>query len=188
MHIYITRHGESEYNVEDRIGGNPPLTRKGEDYAESLKTYFDTLTVNTVYCSTKLRTMQTMFPLLDRKLDVRMRPDLEEIDAGVCEGMTYSEMSKVYPEEYDARKKDKLGYRYKNGESYHDIIARVEIVTSEIQKEDVDVLVVCHRAIARGMLVQLGVIAEEEAPCFDVPLNTVIVVDTNNKTVKKIGI
>ena len=38
--IYLSRHGESEYNVEDRLGGNPPLTSRGRQYAHALGYYF----------------------------------------------------------------------------------------------------------------------------------------------------
>ena len=38
--LYLSRHGESEYNVEDRIGGNPPLTSRGRQYAHALGYYF----------------------------------------------------------------------------------------------------------------------------------------------------
>ena len=31
--IYLSRHGQSEYNVLGKIGGNPPLSKAGEDYA-----------------------------------------------------------------------------------------------------------------------------------------------------------
>ena len=186
MLIYITRHGESEYNVQDRIGGNPALTDNGLDYAQSLKKAIEGIDIATIYCSTKSRTIQTMLPLLSKKTDVKMRPDLEEINAGVCEGITYAEMALKYPEEYEKRKKDKLGYRYENGESYTDVIARVEGVVHEIIQEEKDTLVICHRAIARGMFVQLGVVSAEDAPRFDVPLNTLIMVDTNTKSVKKI--
>ncbi len=36
---------------------------------------------------------------------------LDEIDAGACDGMTYEQIAKEMPEEYAARKKDKLRYR-----------------------------------------------------------------------------
>ena len=188
MLIYITRHGESEYNVEDRIGGNPSLTSKGNTYAHSLKDTVEALKINTIYCSTKLRTTQTMLPLLTRELDVKMRPDLEEINAGICEGITYKEMSNRFPDEYAKRKKDKLGYRYQDGESYHDVITRVGDVVQEILREKNDTLVICHRAITRAILVQLGVISEEEAPRFDVPLDTILVVQPNTKNIKKIEV
>ncbi|KAJ3291588.1 hypothetical protein HK104_005958 [Borealophlyctis nickersoniae] len=34
--IWLTRHGESVYNLEGRIGGDPPLTASGREYARAL--------------------------------------------------------------------------------------------------------------------------------------------------------
>lgn len=34
--IYISRHGESMYNLENRIGGNPSLSPQGMKYAKAL--------------------------------------------------------------------------------------------------------------------------------------------------------
>ena len=34
--IWLTRHGQSQYNLEDRIGGDPPLTERGQRYARAL--------------------------------------------------------------------------------------------------------------------------------------------------------
>lgn len=38
--------------------------------------------------------------------------NLDELDAGVCDGMTYEEVATKMPEEYGARKRDKFHYRY----------------------------------------------------------------------------
>lgn len=38
--IYLTRHGESEFNRMERIGGDAPLTSKGLRYAAELAKYF----------------------------------------------------------------------------------------------------------------------------------------------------
>merc|ERR1712156_1149022 len=40
--IYLSRHGESEYNLEDRIGGDSNLTPRGQQYAKSLGLYMKT--------------------------------------------------------------------------------------------------------------------------------------------------
>ena len=40
--IYLSRHGESEYNLEDRIGGDSNLTPRGEQYAKSLGLFMKT--------------------------------------------------------------------------------------------------------------------------------------------------
>ena len=34
--IYISRHGQSEYNMLGKLGGNPPLTSYGNEYATRL--------------------------------------------------------------------------------------------------------------------------------------------------------
>lgn len=41
---------------------------------------------------------------------------LNEIDAGICEEMTYEEISEKYPEEFALRDQDKFHYRYPKGE------------------------------------------------------------------------
>lgn len=41
--IFLSRHGESEYNLTARIGGNPPLTSKGQRYAKALGSYINSL-------------------------------------------------------------------------------------------------------------------------------------------------
>ena len=41
MLILLTRHGESEYNLENRIGGDPKLSLNGVKYAESLGEFCD---------------------------------------------------------------------------------------------------------------------------------------------------
>lgn len=38
--IYLSRHGESAYNSENRIGGNPNLSAKGVKYAKALPKIF----------------------------------------------------------------------------------------------------------------------------------------------------
>ncbi|TPX43140.1 hypothetical protein SeMB42_g03412 [Synchytrium endobioticum] len=40
-HIYLTRHGQSVYNVYDRIGGDPPLTELGDKYGQALTRFME---------------------------------------------------------------------------------------------------------------------------------------------------
>lgn len=50
------------------------------------------------------------------------------------EGMTYEEIEKQMPEEFEARKRDKLAYRYPRGESYLDLVQRLEPVIIEVER------------------------------------------------------
>ena len=60
---------------------------------------------------------------------VTMRPrrwrNIDELHAGIFDGMTYDEIKEVAPDEFAARKQNKLGYRYPRGESYLDVIERL---------------------------------------------------------------
>ena len=113
--IFFTRHGQSEYNLEDRIGGDPNLTSFGKQYAQALGKFVSTIEycdVNrlAVWTSCKRRTVQTA-EYIECNSRVRWAA-LNEIDAGICEDLTYTEMREQYPEIAKARKKDKLNYRY----------------------------------------------------------------------------
>jgi len=70
---------------------------------------------------------------------------------GVCEGLTYEEMQDKFPQEFAWRDQDKLRYRYPWGESYVDIMARLDPVLLELEHED-NVLVVSHQAVLRCIL------------------------------------
>ena len=41
--IYISRHGESMYNLDNRIGGNPSLSPRGKKYARALASHVNQL-------------------------------------------------------------------------------------------------------------------------------------------------
>ena len=37
--VYLSRHGESTYNVEKKLGGDPGLSKAGDEYAKRLGEY-----------------------------------------------------------------------------------------------------------------------------------------------------
>ena len=59
--LIISRHGESLYNLEDRIGGNPRLSPRGEEYALRLAEHVNGLGIEdmNIWCSELQRTHQT---------------------------------------------------------------------------------------------------------------------------------
>lgn len=81
------------YNVEGKIGGDAPLSPRGLEYANALPGLIrDNLgsdTTLTVWTSTLQRTIQTAQYLSFDKLTWK---SLDELDAGVCDGMTYEEI------------------------------------------------------------------------------------------------
>ncbi|XVF68485.1 hypothetical protein PTKIN_Ptkin11bG0006500 [Pterospermum kingtungense] len=127
--ILLTRHGESSDNVRGRIGGDSVLSDNGEIYAKKLANFVEKRLKSeraaSIWTSTLQRTILTASPIVVfPKIQWRA---LDEINAGVCDGMTYEEIKKNMPEEYESRKKDKLRYRYPRGESYLDVIQRFRV-------------------------------------------------------------
>ncbi|MCA9648244.1 MAG: 6-phosphofructo-2-kinase/fructose-2,6-bisphosphatase [Polyangiaceae bacterium] len=173
--IWLTRHGESEYNVENRIGGDPELTALGKGYAKNLAAYIQervpTQQEFVLWTSTLRRTWHTAEPIGREVTQWRV---LDEIDAGECDGMTYDEIRRERPEEFRARAEDKLRYRYPRGESYSDVIQRLEPVIVELERQKQPVLVVSHQGIIRGLYGYLIGRPQEECPHIQIPLHTLI--------------
>ncbi|KAG3111092.1 6-phosphofructo-2-kinase/fructose-2,6-bisphosphatase [Phytophthora idaei] len=177
--IWLSRHGESMYNTQKRIGGDAPLSPLGVQYAEQLDRFVDAYypthdTELAVWTSTMLRTGMTVERIAARGRSIVKWKQLDEIDAGICDGMTYEQVAEEMPEEYLARKNNKLHYRYPRGESYQDVIHRLEPVITELMRMDQPVLIVAHQAILRVLYAYLTNKSPHECPTLNIPLHVVI--------------
>jgi len=192
--IFFSRHGQSEYNRLGKIGGDSRLTEHGEDYARALAEWVESeikldadgkprparlwtsSLQRTILTARHIRHDQIMLP---NGLEwVQCRPkmfrNLDEIYAGLCDGMTYEEIAKQYPEEATARKADKFEYRYPRGESYGDLISRLEPMAHEMERSHETVVVVAHQAILRVLYGYFMELPREACMDVSIPLNTVI--------------
>lgn len=178
--IYFSRHGESLYNTLDKVGGNSDLSERGYAYSKLLNQFVQEemkqrrITKNTpIYSSALQRTIITA-----GAIDVGIKPVplkiLDELHCGDFEGMTYAEIEEKHPNEANERKKDKLRYRYPNGESYMDVIQRLEPIIFAIEKSKEPVIIVAHQAIIRCLYAYFCKHELEEIPHLSVPLHTVI--------------
>ncbi|KAG2451906.1 hypothetical protein HYH02_003681 [Chlamydomonas schloesseri] len=208
--IWLTRHGQSEYNLVERIGGDSNLASTGEVYARCLPEMLlerlplvglerarieeivagveagtagaaagaaraadpEPLPVPvSVWTSTLRRTIQTARYLPFPKLRWKA---LDEIQAGACDGLTYEQIAQQYPDEFMARSKDKLRYRYPAGESYLDVIQRLEPVVIEMEREKECIVVVGHQAVLRAVLGYFMAKPLASIPTLDIPLHTLM--------------
>ncbi|HEY7039172.1 MAG TPA: 6-phosphofructo-2-kinase/fructose-2,6-bisphosphatase [Methylomirabilota bacterium] len=173
--IWLTRHGESVFNAAGLLGGDPDLTPDGRRYARSLAEFLDRRYPDrddvVIWTSSLRRSIQTADPLGRPPWAWRA---LDEIDAGICDGMSYVQIQAELPEEYAARKRDKFTYRYPRGESYQDIILRLDPVIIELERTRKPVLVIAHNAVLRALYAYFQGVARERCPYLDIPLHTVI--------------
>ena len=170
--IYLSRHGESMMNQQGRIGGDSDLSPRGWEYTKVLGKFVkDEMPADLkVWISEMKRTNQTAKSI---ERPIEQWKAINEIDAGVCEGMTYEEIQEKFPEDFARRDEDKFHYRYARGESYEDLVARLEPVIMELERQH-NVLVICHQAVARCLLAYFLDHSSEELPYLRVPLHTVV--------------
>lgn len=176
--IWLSRHGESEYNLTGQIGGDANLLERGWRYACKLpELVAQSLgeemrdTPLTVWTSTLKRTQQTALYLpYKKKLQWKA---LDELDAGECDGMTYEEIEQRFPEDFKARDDNKYEYRYRGGESYRDIVIRLEPIIMELERQE-NILIITHQAVLRCLYAYFMNVPQEESPWMSIPLHTLI--------------
>uniref|UniRef100_A0A3Q3R643 6-phosphofructo-2-kinase domain-containing protein n=1 Tax=Monopterus albus TaxID=43700 RepID=A0A3Q3R643_MONAL len=170
--IYLSRHGESELNLLGRIGGDSSLSTGGHNYANAMATFLREQNILDlrVWTSHMKRTIQTAEAL---GVQYEQWKALNEIDAGVCEELTYEEIQANFPEEFALRDQDKYRYRYPKGESYEDLVHRLEPVIMELERQE-NVLVICHQAVMRCLLAYFLDKPAEELPYLRCPLHTIL--------------
>ncbi|KAI5962607.1 FBP26 [Candida pseudojiufengensis] len=175
--IWLSRHGESEFNLTGQIGGDANLSDRGWRYAKKLPELVlkslgeeNKHTNLTVWTSTLKRTQQTASFLPYKKLQWKA---LDELDAGECDGMTYEEIEVAFPEDFKARDDNKYEYRYRGGESYRDIVVRLEPIIMELERQE-NILIITHQAVLRCLYAYFMNVPQEESPWMSIPLHTLI--------------
>ncbi|AEO71917.1 uncharacterized protein THITE_2124808 [Thermothielavioides terrestris NRRL 8126] len=174
--VWLSRHGESALNLEGRIGGDAELSHRGEEYARKLPELVRESVGSdrplTVWTSTLKRTIATARHLPKHYNQLQWKA-LDELDAGVCDGMTYQEIADQYPEDFQARDEDKYNYRYRGGESYRDVVIRLEPIIMELERSE-DILIISHQAVIRCIYAYFMQKTQEESPWVPVPLHTLM--------------
>lgn len=95
--MYYTQHGESEYNVLGKVGGDAVLSARGERYAQALSTKFNAMRIPDLRVLTS-RLRRTIATARGIEAPQEHVAALNELHAGVCEGLSYEEMQEHYPQ------------------------------------------------------------------------------------------
>jgi len=98
---------------------------------------------------------------------------LNELDGGVCNGLSYAEIEQDYPDLWSARERDKLNFRYPNGESYKDVIGRLRPIIIELERQRRSILVISHLAVQRCLYAYFTGTPMEEIPFLEMDMHTV---------------
>jgi 6-phosphofructo-2-kinase len=190
--IFVTRHGESTDNTKGRIGGDAPLTERGRKYAIALERFvsekkheFDLKHGKdeqqrkvAVITSALKRAIETAAPFNDAGSDIyecKQLRLLNELGSGNFDGMTYAEIARLHPAEFEDRIEHKLTYRYPGigGESYLDVIGRLKPVINEIERSKSHLAIISHRVVCRIIMAYFLNLEKDSIGDLDVPLHCV---------------
>ena len=103
MKIYITRHGQTDWNLDGRMQGskNSELTEQGREEALNLGNRLKDTKIEYIYTSPLTRAYDTALLVKgDREIPVEINDSLKEMNFGIWEGMYSEDVVKDYADEY----------------------------------------------------------------------------------------
>ena len=150
MKIYVTRHGQTDYNRDRLMQGRSdiPLNETGTAQAQATKEKIGDVKFDAVYASPLIRAIQTASIISGyAQEDIIKDERIIEADFGKYEKANYMKLPLpmnlywMYPEVFPAPK---------TVESIKSMVKRTSEFLSELEKKDYEnVLVVCHGGIIR---------------------------------------
>ena len=159
--LYITRHGETEWNTKGMMQGwgDSPLTELGREQGKWLRDRIKDLHIDVIYSSPSGRAYETAKIIKgNRDIEILTDEGLKEIHMGNWQGLSQEEIKALGEENY---------FNYWNfpskcipsgsGESYYEVRDRsYEAITKILEKEKgKTILIVTHTVALKGFLNKL---------------------------------
>lgn len=154
MKIYITRHGETEWNKEGRMQGwkNSNLTEDGIKNAKKLGKRLKHVDFDCIYCSPLGRAVDTAkYIRQDKKTEIVLVDSLKEMGFGKWEGMEQERIMEFYPTEYFNFWNKPHLYNPIEGESFEELFERVKDVLNQTIRNSAggNILIVSHAVVIK---------------------------------------
>lgn len=147
MKILITRHGQTDWNLEKKVQGKADieLNEKGKQQAEETKKLLDKREIDLIICSPLIRARQTAEIInRERNIPIILEEGISERDFGEFEGQATSEF------DFDAFWSYQKNLQYKKAENITQFFKRVYSCIDKLQVEykGKKVLIVSHGGVS----------------------------------------
>lgn len=161
--FYIFRHGQSSYNLDDRIQGhtnNSVLTSKGIDQAYHAGEILSNKNIELIVSSPLRRARQTAM-ILSKLLHTHVHFDdkLVEANLGIIEGMTRQKAKQMFQEAYSRWNNPKyIDVSFQDGETKKQVVDRIFATLNKYASSPYKNLALSgHKAILLQLLHSLGI-------------------------------
>jgi probable phosphoglycerate mutase len=156
MKIYITRHGNTEWNKIGKMQGwkNSPLSDEGIKNAKNLGERLKEIDFDIAYCSTLDRTFETLNYIKgDRNFPIERKEEIKEMGFGIWEGMFHEHIEEIYPTQRNYFWHQPHLYKPVNGETFESIFERTKTFLEEITNSNYEnILVVTHAVTLKTIM------------------------------------
>ncbi len=158
--LLLVRHGDTKLNNVKRFWGKTdvPLSDEGIKQTEKLRDRLATQKINAIYTSRLSRTRDTAEIIASKhKLNIVTRDDLDEINFGWVEGLTFDEIKKLHPELAKVLSNWNARPKFPGGESLDELDNRVSNFLDYLKKHKPKetVLIVAHFGTLRLIICRL---------------------------------
>lgn len=155
--IYITRHGQTEWNVEHRMQGHmdSALTSLGLQQAEWLSRGLADEHLDAVYASSSPRALRTAEIIrAERSIPLLTCDEFKEIGMGVWEGSDSEELETRYADQHHYFWKDPEKFKVDGSETFAEVEARALNKLEQIleKHEGQTVLIVTHTVVIKLLM------------------------------------
>lgn len=156
--IYLTRHGQTEWNVEGKMQGweDSTLTSLGVQQAQWLKELFMDMNIDVIYSSSSGRAYNTAKIVNeDKNININTDDNLREIKLGKMQGLTQEEIKSMYQKEYFYYYNKPSAYiPVGDGETFSELFQRASETLSKIvnDNEGKKILIVTHTMIIKAII------------------------------------
>lgn len=151
--IYLVRHGKVVNNGSNRYIGqiDIPLNGCGRRQAARLRDELAHVPFSRVYCSDLARSTATAGIICGNyALEPVIMRDLREIDMGLWDGLSFQEVRRFFPDEFEKRGADIINYKPPGGESFAQCAGRVLAALDDILAgANESILIVGHAGVNR---------------------------------------
>ena len=166
--IYLVRHGETDWNVQNLLQGHTDthLNKKGIKQSQEFAKKVKKVKFDAVFSSDLVRARRTAEIItLDRKLAIETRKVLRERFFGKYEGMPRREFYKLFTNWEKLSEKEKFRFKLSEDiESEEEAAIRLITFLREVSVgyARITILIVAHGGLMKALLIHLGYATAEK--------------------------